>query len=201
MKNRKKFLNVIFIFVSIFTLQSCNVSYYQIRNELKDNLSTESINVCNVNFSVDVHTGIPEYTKEQLRKDQGAYIKATKEVFYEKGKQAWNEKGCLANYVENESNSNFKISIFEQRAGMLPQEWLTLLSVGLIPSWGTHPEIRSYTFENTQNKKRNEYVVDIVFFNHLILVPIFILGGAHNTSEPIEKIYYKKPLGDFIEHY
>jgi hypothetical protein len=194
MKNRKTFLNVICIFVSIFTLQSCTLEYYQIRNELNNNLSSEPKYLCDVLFSVDVQTEIPWRTKENLRKAENEYIQATKKVF--------NKKGCIANYTENESSLNYKISIYirEQPFPISPQVWLTLLSLGLIPSWGTSPEVFSYTFENTQNKKENKYIIDLVYFNHLILVPIFFLSEG-NRFHKIEKHIYMQTLRDFIGQY
>lgn len=53
----------------------------------------------------------------------------------------------------------------------LPQEWLTGLSLGLIPSWGTRPaEVR---FSFSQESRTAAYVVDHKTVNHLVLFPVF----------------------------
>lgn len=53
----------------------------------------------------------------------------------------------------------------------LPQEWLTGLSFGLIPSWGTRPAEARFTF--IQGNEKASYVVDKISVNHLFLFPVF----------------------------
>jgi hypothetical protein len=62
----------------------------------------------------------------------------------------------------------------EQQLSALPQEWLTGLSVGLIPSWGTRPSELRFTF--SYKDRLWVYVVDEKRINHIVMFPVFWLS-------------------------
>ncbi|HET6464547.1 MAG TPA: hypothetical protein VFH55_02920 [Nitrospiria bacterium] len=175
-------------------LQSCTVAYLQIQNGLKTNPSAEIRPECAVKFSVFVddnprlNTRVVQYKKEEIGQIRNAYIRATREVF--------TKQGCTANYVEKDQDANFMIQVsISEMWSALPQEWLTGLSLGLIPSWGTRPGEYVFTFEDVETKKSHSYIVDKKSFNHLILFPIFWVTFI--TSNQIH--IYKTALTNFIQ--
>jgi len=116
--------------------------------------------------------------------------------YYESTKEIFNKIGCSANYVENEKAANFKIKVVRYKhLSALPQEWLTGLSFGLIPSWGTRENEYQYTFENVNKNKANTYYVDKHSFNHIILFPIFWVSFFTIDEDKV----YKEALTNFIE--
>lgn len=187
----KKYL---IVFITPLLLSSCTVAHYQIRNKLT-NTSQEQKNPCDIKFSLDItsggHTntfGTRESTKSELHELNSKYIKSTKKIF--------NAKGCTVTEVKIEREANFHVRVerlIDKSA--LPQEWLTGLSVGLIPSWGTRPSQYIYTFDDTHTVKKHSFDIDQKSYNHIILFPIFwvtfIMLDEFNV--------YEKALTNFIE--
>ena len=181
------------VFVAALLLSSCSVSHYQIRDRLS-NASKEHGEPCDIKYSLDITgstqpTWGPRESKEdELRKLRSKYIESTQEVL--------NKKGCTTTYVQTEGEANFKIRV--ERSPYfrtLPQDWLTGLSFGLIPSWGTLPGQYIYTFEDTKTKKQHNYHIDKKSYAHLILFPVFWVTFI--TSD--EFSVYEKALTNFIE--
>lgn len=58
-----------------------------------------------------------------------------------------------------------------------PQEWLTGLSLGLIPSWATRHELKIMfeLFDDETRVRRWEYMTKSLWINHLIFFPIAVL--------------------------
>jgi len=71
----------------------------------------------------------------------------------------------------------------------LPQEWLTGLSFGLIPSWGTRPEQWKFVF--AMNDVQKVFAVDKTTFAHIAVLPFVWLSEDVETS-------YKKALVTFM---
>ena len=83
-------------------------------------------------------------------------------------KEVLNELGCST----AGQGSPLVVKIEQvQYLSALPQEWLTGLSFGLIPSWGTRPAEAQFTFEH--GEKSAVCVVDDTRINHLVLFPVF----------------------------
>jgi len=160
------------VLIAALLLSSCSVAHYQIRNSLTST-SQERNKPCDIKYSLDVTSGsrtntfgVRDSKEDELQKLRSKYIESTKKVF--------TSNGCTATYVITEGESNFKVRVERLRnISALPQEFLTGLSFGLIPSWGTRPSQYIYTFEDTKTKKSNSYYIDERSYNHLILFPVF----------------------------
>jgi len=117
------------------------------------------------------------------------YIKTTEEII--RGKR------CIANYVGSEEDADLKIRIVKSGyRGAAPQDWLTGLSLGLIPSWKTEEDVYKYSFVSVSMKRGHGYSVDRKTFAHLVLFPIFWITFI--TSDDIAD--YKKALTNFLEN-
>jgi tetratricopeptide (TPR) repeat protein len=179
--------------LSILLFQSCSIVHYQVRNELHDP-SDGFKGACNIQYFVSVEgiprqiTRTPTYDEERLKKDKDEYRHATQEIL--------TQKGCTAEVVETEKDANLKIHIIISPFwSALPQEWLTGLSFGLIPSWGTRPGEYVYVFEDKDAKKGHSYFIDQKTYNHLILFPLIWVNWI--TPDRIDA--YQKALTNFME--
>lgn len=184
----------VFVIIVALLVSSCTVAYYQIRNRLS-NESQEHSEPCEIMFSLDISSGfrtntfgVQESSKDWLQRLKSKYIESTKEVL--------NKKGCAATYVNSEGEANFKVRVKGLlNISALPQEWLTGLSFGLIPSWGTRPSEYIYTFEDTKTNKIHTYYIDKKSYSHLILFPVFWVTFITLDEFKI----YEKALANFIE--
>jgi hypothetical protein len=133
------------------------------------------------------NSGIQEHNEDVLLTAKKEYIESTKEIF--------NKYGCKANYVETEQDANFKIRVVRFRnISPLPQEALTVLSFGLIPSWGTKEKVIEYSFNDISKNRSHGYYIDEHTYNHILLFPIFWI----NFISMDENRTYKETLTDFI---
>jgi hypothetical protein len=182
-------------FLSILLLQACTIAVNNIRNPLPNNTET-SKSTCNIKYSLVIDSAVftntfgksnTEYT--QVNKIKTKYIAATNE--------ALQSIGCHSVYTDNPKSANFVIDIKRQNyVSALPQEWLTGLSLGLIPSWGTRPAQYLYAFTNKADGKSHSYTVDIKSYNHIILFPVFWISFI--TAD--EYRTYKKALINFVKN-
>ena len=85
-------------------------------------------------------------------------------------------------------NSDFA---YTPMVSALPQEWLTGLSVGIIPSWGIRRG--EFRFEYQSGDRSQTYFIDRPAFNHLLMTPFFWLTFL--GPKPID--LYKESLADF----
>ncbi len=195
MKNTRRWVAV---FISALLLQACSVSYLQLRNELKENPSSGYGQPCNVKYSIFIEgyrkradagnaawMYLDSFHEDRLQE----YIKTTEEII--RGKR------CIANYVGSEEDADLKIRIVKSGyRGAAPQDWLTGLSLGLIPSWKTEEDVYKYSFVSVSMKRGHGYSVDRKTFAHLVLFPIFWITFI--TSDDIAD--YKKALTNFLEN-
>jgi hypothetical protein len=177
-----------------FLLQSCTVAYYQVQNGLEVHPELNPIPDCTVTFTLTVlaHprqlTRTPSYKDEWLAKDYQKFEKATKKVFA--------KRGCKARKVDNEEEAGFRIKILKSPLlSALPQEWLTGLTFGAIPSWGTRPGELFFYFEDFALAKHHTYIVDSKSYNHIILFPVFWVTIIMKNESDI----YKDALNNFIQ--
>jgi len=182
------------VFTAALLLSSCTVAHYEIRNGVT-NASQEHGEPCDIKYSLYISSGsrtntfgVRESKEDQLEKLKSKYIESTNEVL--------NKRGCTATYIITEEDANFKVRVERLLTiSALPQEWLTGLSFGLIPSWGTRRSEYIYTFEDTKIKKKHNYYIDEKSYNHLILFPvslvIFVTLDEFNV--------YETALTNFVE--
>jgi hypothetical protein len=165
-------VRVAFFVATVLILQGCTVAYYKTDDQLSSASVSKVSGNCNIDYYLEISaeqrqrtTGTNERA-EWAKNARAKYISSTESVL--------NFAGCSANQTALKENANFiikvKISPFNSALG---QEWLTGLSFGLIPSWGTRPNEYTYTFSNISNGAIHEYSIDNVSFNHLVLFPVF----------------------------
>lgn len=190
MNNPKKW---ILTFVVALLIPSC--STYQVRNLSTQSNTPKHGTKCYNKYSISVtHSrytntfGNIQSNKEELDKFKNAYIESTNRVF--------SRKGCDASCTANDSEAKLKIRIDHTiYLSALPQEWLTGLSFGIIPSWGTRPNQYAYTFEDTEASAKQSYAVDKTTYAHLILLPASLL-----TDERAVKFHvYEKTFAEYLD--
>ena len=176
-------------------LQGCTVAYYKTDDDLTKSAKSVLPANCEITYSLEIHAAELKLTTGVTEKDEWAakakpqYIASTNKVF--------KRHGCIAKFEEDSDKSDFvaKILITPYHSA-LAQEWLTGLSFGLIPSWGTRPSEYTYEFTNRLNSGHHSYSIDNVSFNHLILFPVFWV--TFFTLD--EQRAYENALNNFIEN-
>lgn len=184
-----------FVFLSILSLQACSIAVNHIRNPLPNDAHANR-GVCNIKYSLVIDSdaftityGKNNTEPSRLNEIKEKYILATKE--------ALQSIGCKSEYSDNAVSSNLIINIERHHNNSaLPQEWLTGLSFGLIPSWGTRPAQYTYSFTNKENEESHSYVVDQKSYNHLILFPVFWITFI--TADEYKT--YKEAIINFIKN-
>lgn len=187
----KSMRSISFIIFSLF-LSSCSIITYDIRNELPEVENGES---CKIAFTLDLQSGHSTnsfgnqaHENEVLKELEENYIKTTLNTL--------NSLGCSSKQAKNISESNFTINVSRQlQLSALPQEWLTGLSLGLIPSWGTKYSQYVFTFTHEGSGKTHSYQIDQNNYNHLILFPVFWV--TFFTTD--EQRAYTNALTNFIK--
>ena len=186
--------NRILLAFSVLALQGCTIAYFDLRNELDS--SSTSRATCDVKYSINFASGsytntfgLREAEKERLQVERDKYIADTRDVLSSKGRKA--------TYVEKEDDATLEIHIKHlAQISALPQEWLTGLSLGLIPSWGTRKSEYTYSFKEKPTGKSHTYMVDTKSYNHLILFPVFWISFFTLDENRV----YKNALTNFLEH-
>jgi len=187
-------LNLLAIVLLMLIHQGCTITYYELRNEIAPKTSSEKMKSCDFNYSFKMDDyrkfrTIGNQPNPRAAEDLDKYIKATQAVF--------TQKGCKANKVEDKDKAEFKIDVLRApQLSALPQEWLTGLTIGVIPSWGTRYGEYEYTFDNALLKEKHKFFVDRPAFNHIIVFPVFWLSFLW----PDEIELYKKALANFLEN-
>jgi hypothetical protein len=164
-------------------ITGCTVGWTELRSE---NTAPRSW-VCPASLNVNVSSGHgangPKETKpETIRTLEAQYRAVAEDTLL--------ERGCVPDNSETGETLQIKVEEMQQLSA-LPQEWITGLSLGLIPSWGTRPAEIRFTF--TQGSRTATYLVDDKRVNHLVLFPVFWLSFflVDNEAE------FKKALNDF----
>ena len=179
--------------VTLVMLQSCSISYLELRNEL-DSANNSNADYCEVSFSLSYNSA--DYTNTYgVVERREKYLSDVEKYRVSKTLEFLRNMGCDSVYVDKNKGATLNIAILEQRQfSALPQEWLTGLSLGLIPSWGTREAQYIYDFKNTVTGKSKTYYVDEKSFAHILLLPVFWI--TFFTLDEGEK--YEDALKDFI---
>ncbi|OGU16524.1 MAG: hypothetical protein A2076_02270 [Geobacteraceae bacterium GWC2_53_11] len=187
-------MNLLTIVCLAAMLQGCTITYYELRDEIAPKINSSKVGGCDFNytFSMDDYRRfrtIGNQPNPRAVEDLQKYVMATEKVF--------TKRGCKANKIEDQDKSEFKIDVLRTpQLSALPQEWLTGLTVGVIPSWGTRYGEYRYTFTNVPLRKDKSYYVDRPAFNHIILFPFFWLSFLG----PNEIELYERALTNFLEN-
>jgi hypothetical protein len=173
------------LLIASIALSSCTVSWLGLRQEAQS--STDA--ACPGSLEVAVtagHTtnsgGPVQDSEEKVQKQRARYQDIAERVL--------EAKHCVLSQTSSAEPLRIQVQRLEQ-VGALPQEWLTGLSFGLIPSWGTRPAEVRYTF--SQGPRVATYVVDDSRVNHLFLLPFFWVSFVL----PDEASKFEDALNDF----
>ena len=194
MNNKSKLVIVI---LSSLLLQSCSILFLKLRNKLSSSSYSSYGKPCEVKFSIYLEgykrrptnssfawLHLDPYYEDRLQE----YIDTTIEIF--------REKNCTAEHVEY-GKENLKIRIVKagfRRAA--PQDYLTGLSLGLIPSWKTDLDEYKFYFDNVSVKRHVNYSVDMKTYAHLVFFPVFLVTFFTLNEMP----YYENAMRNFIEN-
>ena len=175
-------------------VQGCTITYYELRNEIAHKASSEKASGCDFTYSFTMDDyrrfrTIGNQPNPRAAKDLDKYMKATQAVF--------TQNGCKANKIEDQDKAEFKIGVVRApQLSALPQEWLTGLTAGAIPSWGTRYGEYQYSFTNVPKNNNFTYFVDRPAFNHIIVFPVFWLSFFGTNEIDL----YKRALTNFLEN-
>jgi hypothetical protein len=174
------------ILIVVASLSSgCTVAWLDLRAESMAEAAWECPAVVAVNVTSGYTTntfGPKEQKPERVQELENRYRTLAEQTLH--------ERKCKLKAGASGETLTVQIEEMHQLSA-LPQEWLTGLSLGLIPSWGTRPaEVR---FSFSQGSRRAAYVVDDKRVNHLVLFPVFWLSFflVDNDRE------FKNALEDF----
>jgi len=189
------FEKLVMTFIVILLIPSC--STYQVRNLSNQSITPKHGTKCYNKYSISVTDsrytntfGTIQSNKEILGKLKNAYIESTNRVL--------NRNGCISTYTEDNSEAKLKICVAKTLyISALPQEWLTGLSLGLIPSWSTRPDQYTYTFEDAETKTKQSYAVDVTTYAHLFLIPW--ANDVNSDKRHEEFRVYEKTLKDYLD--
>jgi hypothetical protein len=102
------------------------------------------------------------------------------------------KKGINASFVEDKKNSDIQVQITREHFYTLEQEYLTGLSLGIIPSWGTR--VNKFIYRIATSSEQVSVHVDETTYNHILLMPICLLQLPFMTDTSI----YKYALSQYI---
>jgi hypothetical protein len=160
---------LIILFALLF-LPACTVARYDYRAEpsgaIKLKLGPAKVHISGTNIELD------------------KFRSATAEVLA--------KKGISASFVEDQKSSDIQVQITREHFYTLEQEYLTGLSFGIIPSWGTRENKFIYRIA-TSTEQLNVHVNERTY-NHIILMPICLLQLPFMTDTKI----YMKALSQHI---
>jgi hypothetical protein len=177
-------------------LPSCTIVRYQLRGGL-ESPSAANTAPCNFKYSLEItsafHTntfGVRQSPRGQVEKMRNQYLRATDAVL--------RDRGCAVAYVDHADDATLTVRVQHlSRISALPQEWLTGLSFGVIPSWSTREAQYVYMFQNKETGKSHCYAVDTKTYNHVVLFPIVWISFF--TAN--ERRVYKDALTNFLGHF
>ena len=188
-------MRYIFLLLVVLVFQGCTYWYYKTEDKLESKKEKNILKNCDMKYSLNIkvikiqRTNPPRRLENWEKRDKPEYMTISEKVFKEKGSKAL--------YVEDTNKANFIIDIQNfPYLSALPQEYLTGLSLGLIPSWGERKAEYNYKFKNLLDLKEHVYKIDNVTINHLILTPLTPVSIMIED----EKEMFKSALEDFLDN-
>ena len=184
------------ILISLTFLEGCTVGKFDLREKEYQIPNNSNVQwTCPSRFTLSMERKVHTNTFGK-KKSKPELISKTKREFEIITENKLNELNCLANdKINSKIDTVLEINILENKSlSALPQEWLTGLSFGVIPSWGTRPE--QWIFEFKQGDYIRSYVVDDSRFNHIVAFPFFWLSFFTMDIES----KYKEALTEFTQN-
>jgi len=166
----------------ILGMQGCTVVHYNSHGLSKPSSSLTKKN-CEVSYFIEA----VGFHKERTQKTLSQYNQTAKETF--------DALGCNNKLASESAAADLVVLVnYKGHGGAAGQEYLTGLSLGIIPSWFTRESMYTYTVSSQANSKT--YNLDHVSYNHLILFPLIWL----NLLTDSEQEHFSSVLTDFIKN-
>lgn len=178
-------------------LQACTVGHHRIRpgKDVPGRATSKCPEPCSISYSIEVEYRMrlshsrPPFGGDAPERIRQKYIEATD--------MALKEAGYRFERVNRREDADFIAEVLEAPfVSALPQEWLTGMSLGLIPSWGTRYGELAFRLTNRQTGRSITRYVDWWSFNHLIVFPVFWLTIL-NADSDVE--LYRDELIQFVK--
>jgi hypothetical protein len=180
------------VLLSALSIQACTLARLQIRDPLPTT-PQPAPSACEVRYSLSLYevyrtntAGTHVIVDKRLEDDRAKYVRATNEALH--------EAGCAGTLEISPSQEvDLQVAIHAQpNLSAAPQEWLTGLSGGLIPSWATVES--QYQFRFTDTRGSHSYAIDEKRLSHLVLAPVCWM--TFKTADPYR--IYKAAVRNFL---
>jgi hypothetical protein len=187
-------MKVFIIIIYTILLSGCTVATYNLQSKLENPITLN--NKCNIVFGVTLESS-RQTNSLGVKHDAQEKIETLTEDYINSTSAALTELGCKSSFSSVETDIDLNIKIERKlQLSALPQEYLTGLSLGLIPSSGTKYGQFVYSFQFSETDKNFIYKVNQTNYNHLFLAPIFwvsfITANEQNT--------YQEAIINFIKN-
>jgi hypothetical protein len=184
----------LFLLVSILLLSAgCSVGWQKLRR--KGNAEPSAAVTWKCPEKIELHYSGGTMTRSRGPKKLDAATSRRKEDEYRRSTSETLEKfGCVAAGVQGiQSGETLEIEI-EEMQSLSASEWeyLTGLSLGLIPSLSTRTAELQFKFK--QGARNEKFEVDEVRFNHLAVTPFFWLSFFLENDQS----RYREALAKFV---
>lgn len=183
-----RFILTIVLFVF---LNACSVVSYQLRDERP---KLAGLSSCQISFALKLNTRHFSISQNHSPHEIVTHNKLIRS-YIDSTKKKLTSLGCRVSQVTGLEDANFIIDIERNLyVSALPQEWLTGLSFGLIPSWGVKYGQYVFSFTHIDSNTQYSYQVDQYNYNHLLLFPFFWVTLITADEQRI----YQKALTNFF---
>jgi len=176
-------LSILLLFSLVLILTSC--TSFRITPEV-DEIKHEPTTINTFSYQVDAH-----YKKHFF--ELGA-LDITESILANSDK--------IAVLPVGEGGTHLSINLMQRlHGGACGQDYLTGLSLGLIPSWCTRPGMYTFNFKLHQNDKvcsSKEYVIDEIGYGHIILLPFGIFELINGVYSGVLDLY-EEALSSFVQ--
>ncbi len=182
-------MRIIVLALISLLIQGCTVGYYSTDDMLS--FEEKSPNECDIRY----HIEIAPKESERMSADRLIVWKKIKIALYDKvTKEVLAKNNCSYKKSDNQTDATLNISVMVSiNHDAMAVEYLTGLSLGIIPSWGTRHDYYSYDFK--YHEKENSYSVDDFRFNHLVVFPVFWVSFFTMDESNI----YEKCLDNYVK--
>ncbi len=153
-------------------------STYQISPELKVQKNNQVISIKSYSINMSYKTKV--WTSSSI-------LNETKDVL---SSSALLKAIPTDKYVPNEDYFHMDIDIEYWHGGAGGEAFVSLISLGLIPTWGENKDLYKYTFNLYKNGslyRNSVYSIDEEYYTHILLLPFLFVSMA--SSNPTVELY------------
>ena len=180
-----KYVKYLCLLVLIIINTGC--STYQISPDLKVKKNNQAISIKSYSINMSYKTKV--WTSSSI-------LNETKDVL---SSSTLLKAIPTDKYVQNEDYFHMDIHIEYWHGGAGGDAFLSLISLGLIPTWGENKDLYKYKFNLYKNGslyRENAYSIDEEYYTHILLLP-FSLVSMVSSNPAID--FYKQALLENIK--